>query len=395
MSESTTFTPDKPSVIDTKGLEALLAYLAGEGYRIVGPSVREEAVALGEIASIADLPAGWSDEQEAGRYRLRRSENGKFFDTNAPAQGWKQYLYPAVTPLWTAERKGGGFEASPAKNSAVDEPPLALFGICACDLAALDVLDRVLAAGPNGAQDYMARRAKALVVAVNCTRVGGTCFCASMGTGPRATKGYDLALTELSAAKGGQGHEFVAEAASERGRAALGAIPHRSAEQKEIQEARRLTDEAAKSMGRRLETKGLRDALMANLEHSHWEAVAQRCLTCANCTLACPTCFCHTIEDSTDIAGQRAERRRLWDSCFGIEYSYISGGSVRQSAMSRYRQWMTHKLATWVDQFGVFGCVGCGRCITWCPVGIDITEEARIIRENARPAAADRAQGAK
>ena len=141
-------------------------------------------------------------------------------------------------------------------------------------------------------------------------------------------------------------------------------------------------------MGRELDTDGIKELLYRNYEHPRWDEVAERCLTCGNCTMVCPTCFCTTVEDVTDLAGEHVERHQRWDSCFTVDYSYIHGGAVRASTRSRYRQWMTHKLATWFDQFGSSGCVGCGRCITWCPVGIDITEEARAIRDE-RGASAD------
>jgi ferredoxin len=99
--------------------------------------------------------------------------------------------------------------------------------------------------------------------------------------------------------------------------------------------------------------------------------------------MACPTCFCTTVDDVTDLTGSQAVRSRRWDSCFSMDFSYIHGGSVRSSGASRYRQWLTHKLASWQDQFGASGCVGCGRCITWCPVGIDLTEEVEAIRQDA------------
>ena len=139
-------------------------------------------------------------------------------------------------------------------------------------------------------------------------------------------------------------------------------------------------------MGRELDTTDIRELLYRNYEHPRWDEVAERCLACGNCTMVCPTCFCTTVEDVTDLAGEHVERHQRWDSCFTIDYSHIHGGAVRGSTRSRYRQWMTHKLATWIDQFGSSGCVGCGRCITWCPVGIDITEEARAIRERATEA---------
>ena len=133
-------------------------------------------------------------------------------------------------------------------------------------------------------------------------------------------------------------------------------------------------------MGRTLDVTDIRDLLARNLENERWDDVATRCLTCGNCTLVCPTCFCLTVEDHTDLTGDHSERTRLWDSCFTLDHSYIHGGSIRPSGRSRYRQWLTHKFGTWHDQFGSSGCVGCGRCIAWCPVGIDVTEELTAIR---------------
>jgi sulfhydrogenase subunit beta (sulfur reductase) len=144
--------------------------------------------------------------------------------------------------------------------------------------------------------------------------------------------------------------------------------------------------DAAARMGRVLETDALRDVLYASAESPRWDDVAARCLACTNCTLVCPTCFCTSVDDVTDLTATSTERHRVWDSCFSEDYSYLHGGSVRTSTASRYRQWMTHKLASWTDQFGTSGCVGCGRCITWCPAAIDITAEAAALRaEQHRP----------
>ena len=113
--------------------------------------------------------------------------------------------------------------------------------------------------------------------------------------------------------------------------------------------------------------------------------MAERCLACGSCTSVCPTCFCVTTEDFTDLAAGLSRRVRRWDSCFSVDFTYIHGGNVRTSIAARYRQWLTHKLGSWHEQFGTPGCVGCGRCITWCPAGIDITEEAGVLRRD-RPA---------
>lgn len=228
---------------------------------------------------------------------------------------------------------------------------------------------------------YAMRREGAFIVAINCAQAGSTCFCVSMNTGPKADRGFDLALTEVLDA---DRHYFVVEAGTESGQKVLQTVTHRVAAEDELACAEAIAAETAKHMGRQLDTEGIKDLFYRNYENRRWDDVAKRCLTCANCTMVCPTCFCTTVEDTTDLSGENAERWRKWDSCFTLDFSYIHGGSVRSSAKSRYRQWITHKLATWLDQFGTSGCVGCGRCITWCPVGIDITEEARAIRDSER-----------
>jgi sulfhydrogenase subunit beta (sulfur reductase) len=220
-----------------------------------------------------------------------------------------------------------------------------------------------------------------LIVAVNCGHQDkGTCFCASMGTGPRATTGFDLALTEVLQ---DDDHYFVVEVGTPRGSEIIREVPQRKAAPNEIEAADRVVAARAGNMGRALDTAGIKELFYANYEHPRWDEVAARCLTCGNCTMVCPTCFCHTLEDALDLTGTVGERGRQMDVCFTVDFSHLYGGSIRTSPRSRYRQWLTHKLATWIDQFGCSGCVGCGRCITWCPVGIDITEEARAIREMA------------
>jgi sulfhydrogenase subunit beta (sulfur reductase) len=344
------------------------------GYLIIGPKVVEDDLTYSPLDAVADLPIGWTDRQEGGVFRLEPRDDGALFGYGVGQHSWKKFLFPPVHRLWQAERGEDGWRLvqEPAYS-----PPMAFLGVRACDLAALEVLDRVFLKGDLVDATYRARREPALVVAVHCTQAGGACFCASMGTGPKAASGYDIALTEVP---GGE-HYFVAEAGTARGADILAAMPVRPAAAPEIEAAAALAERAVAAMGRRLETDGLKELLYRNLEHPRWAEVAGRCLTCGNCTMVCPTCFCHTVEDTLDLAGAHTERWRRMQVCFTLDFSYIHGGSVRSSSLSRYRQWLTHKLATWVDQFGCFGCVGCGRCITWCPVAIDITEEAGAIRE--------------
>ena len=246
----------------------------------------------------------------------------------------------------------------------------------------MGILDRVLLGGAHTDPADRARRENASSSPSSAPRPRGTCFCASMGTGPTAESGFDIALTEVLEATR---HYFLLDVGSERGADVLDELPHARASVRERSAAGAARARADAQMGRELDVGDIRDLLYRNYENPRWDEVAERCLACGNCTMVCPTCFCTTVEDVTDLAGEHVERHQRWDSCFTIDYSHIHGGAVRASTRSRYRQWMTHKLATWVDQFGSSGCVGCGRCITWCPVGIDITEEVRAIRESEAP----------
>jgi sulfhydrogenase subunit beta (sulfur reductase) len=363
------------AVVDLEGLGGLVAALGDRGYTVIGPTVRDGAIVFDEVTGLGDLPAGWTDDQDGGSYRLRRRDDDARFGYAVGPHSWKRYLFPPRTMLWRAERSGAGFAVSAAD---LDVRAFAFLGVRGCDLAAIAEQDKVFL-GDHPDPTYAARRAPAFVVAVNCSTPAATCFCVSMGTGPGVGVGHDLALTELLDASG---HRFVVEVGSERGADVLSAVPSRRTTPTDREAAAAQLRQAAAGMSREMVTDGIKDLLYGTYEHPRWDDVAARCLTCANCTMVCPTCFCSTVEDTTDLTGDVAERWRSWDSCFTLDFTELGGHGVRSSTRSRYRQWMTHKLATWIDQFGSSGCVGCGRCITWCPVGIDITEEVRALRRS-------------
>jgi sulfhydrogenase subunit beta (sulfur reductase) len=368
------------AVVDRAGFGAILEALVAGGHALIGPAVRDGAIVLDELRGIEDLPRGVGDEQAPGRYRLRERGDEALFGYAAGPHSWKHHLFPSRVLLVQIRRSAGGLAVeAPAPPSR----KVALIGARGCDLAAIGVQDRVLRDGAYPDADYRARREGVFVLAVHCGAPAGTCFCVSMDTGPRARGGYDLGATELLEGE----HRFVVDVGTEAGGAILAGVAHRAATPEDLAAAEAVIDGAAARMGRAMETRGLRDVLMANLEHPRWDDVAARCLGCTNCTMSCPTCFCTDVEDTTDLSGEVATRARRWDSCFTADFAYVHGGSVRPSLRARYRQWLTHKLATWHDQFGTSGCVGCGRCITWCPVGIDLTEEVAAIRAPRAPAA--------
>lgn len=374
MAEQQNFPLEKKVSIDKDQLQAILDRLAEQKYTIFGPTIRENAVTYNQMSSVDQLPVGWTDEQDGGRYRLKKSAQPSLFEYVVGPHSWKKVLYPALVKLWSAKKTERGFEIDAPSNTGA--PKIALLGVRPCELKALAIHDQILAGGDYVDPYYQSIRRDAFIIAVNCVRPGGTCFCASIGTGPQASEGFDLALTEIFL---DSGQRLLVEVGSARGQHVLEALGLQPATEAELATARQALERAADSMGRRLDTDQLKERLYAGFDDPYWDEIAERCLTCGNCTMVCPTCFCMNIQDSTNLTGTTAERERCWDSCFASNFSYIHGGSIRISGYARYRQWLMHKLAYWQDQFGVLGCVGCGRCITWCPVGIDITKEASVL----------------
>jgi ferredoxin len=358
-------------VIDRAGLDNLVQVLITDGYTVVGPTVRDEAIVLAELRTGDDLPAGRGVDVGPGRYRLTQRTDRAVFGHSAGPQSWKQFLHPPRQPLWASDADGF--------TSAAEEPVrYAFLGVRGCDLAAITILGGVLGDGAHPDGSFTRRRQGLFVIAAGCTEPGGVCFCASMGTGPAPGPGYDLSLTERIDASG---HRFVVEVGSDEGARLIAELAHRTATDTEVEDARAAVAAAATRMGREMPVGDIRALLQDSRESPHWQDVADRCLTCGNCTMVCPTCFCTTTEDVSDLTGEHVERSERWASCFELDFSYLHGGSVRSSGASRYRQWITHKLSSWHEQFGGSGCVGCGRCIAWCPVGIDITAEVASLAE--------------
>jgi sulfhydrogenase subunit beta (sulfur reductase) len=368
--------PDQNYILECTHLQNLLDVLRNSGRRVIGPVLRDGAIVYDDLSSVEDLPAGWTDIQERGVYRVIKRGDQALFGYNVGPHSWKKFLFPSRTRLWQADRSSGMVQIS-------TEPPeaqkTAFIGVRSCELHAIAIQDRVFIQSEFTSPSYQARRDQTFIVAVNCGQAAGTCFCTSMETGPKATMGFDLALTEII--EHGS-HYFRVEVGTDAGLEVLEQLPHTLADEAQRSAADSVIAAATAQVHRQMDTAGIKDLLYRNYRNPRWDEVASRCLACANCTMVCPTCFCSTVEDTTNLKGDHAERWQRWDSCFTMDLSYIHGGSVRTSTKSRYRQWMTHKLATWIEQFGTSGCVGCGRCITWCPVGIDITEEVRAIRKS-------------
>lgn len=359
-----------PRFLPRAHLATLLALLQNRGFLIIAPQALDDAILYRLLHSVDQLPHGVGVEQQPGSYRiLRRDDERCFAWANGP-QALKPLTFTPEEILWQARRDAQGrvvFDA-PARKLI----PTAVLGVRSCDIAALKLQEAHFLGGVTRDEAFAARNDAQLIIAVNCSHPAATCFCASTGDGPACTGGYDLLLDELESG-------FQIQSGSERGAAILAEMPLAAANDTQLKAVEQQLQHAASVQARRLPSRNLRDALFTSLDHPRWQRVAERCLACGNCTSVCPTCFCHSEHDEPQLNGEVSTHLRRWDSCFTAGHSYVHGVVIRASIAERYRQWLTHKLGSWHDQYGRSGCVGCGRCIAWCPVGIDITEEATAI----------------
>jgi formate hydrogenlyase subunit 6/NADH:ubiquinone oxidoreductase subunit I len=357
--------------IQKPDLNLILERLQQEGYQTIGPKVKNDTLVYEAIETIADLPKGYIAEQAPGQFRLKESRGAGYFDIIPGAQSWKQFLFPSRVELFKLQKDGKHWQMLEQQAEA---PKYAFIAVRACELAAIQIQDNIFMRSDFNDPVYRSRREQVFILSVNCLHPAGTCFCTSVGTGPRVKSGFDLNLTELDKV-------FVLTIGSELARGILSDIPYENANGFILSSVDRAMERSAQEMERSLDTSDLPELILNNLDNPYWEEIGKRCLSCANCTQVCPTCFCWDATDQMSLDGKITSRERVWDSCFNPGYSYQAGGNTRPSIQSRYRQWLSHKLGTWKQQYDSLGCVGCGRCITWCPAEIDITEEISNLRK--------------
>ncbi|GAB4428642.1 MAG: 4Fe-4S dicluster domain-containing protein [Anaerolineales bacterium] len=350
--------------------DSLLDRLTKKGYMPIGARVEHETLVYAPVNKLDDLPKGYVSEQEAGHFRLTKTNHERYFDYIPGAHSWKQFLFPPRVELFKLRKNGGWTTELPSD----EQPKYAFIGVRGCELSAIQIQDGIFIRDDFTDPVYEKRRQNLFILTVNCLHPAGACFCTSLQTGPKAASGFDLSLTELD-------DVFLLEIGSEMGRQILSGLAIEPASAFLLQAAQKGLERAARQIQRELETSDLPELMLKNLDHPHWHKIAQRCLSCGNCTQVCPTCFCWDTIDTSDLLGKETKRERIWDSCFNIGYSYQAGGNTRPTIHARYRQWLSHKLGTWKEQQGTLGCVGCGRCIVWCPAGIDLTEEIPVFRK--------------
>jgi ferredoxin len=343
-------------------LSGLIQNLRRQGFTVVGPSLSDGVVRLAEVGDLGDLASGILDVQGPGTYTVSFGSPLVFLSVNGPDSP-KEYLHPSGVELLKLAEKSDGVDVVSVFHS---NKKYAFVGIRPCDLRGVEVMDRTMMVPGFEDPIYSSLRRGAVFVVANCTRAGNNCFCTSMGSGPVADQGYDLAITELP--------EKLLLDIPEESSSLLEGIETTPATEEDLRMAREMVRHTREQMAKRIERENPSELMREQTDSPVWKTTAERCLACGNCTMVCPTCFCNVTEDRTDIKDGSVSRVRLWDSCLTKEFTYSAGGNPRQERIARYRQFVMHKFAYWPEQFGVYGCVGCGRCITWCPVGIDITE---------------------
>ncbi len=238
--------------------------------------------------------------------------------------------------------------------------PRIIMGIRPCDATALTLLDTVFDQEDYRDPYWSAKRDATLLIGMGCVEPPQTCFCTTVGYGPFSHAGLDAMITEVV-------DSYMVEVFSDRVNELFSDLPIASQAQENLVNDIQLR--AKKSMSPAFETTNLKGTLDQIFESDYWEKIAESCLGCGICTFLCPTCFCFDIVDEV----QRNERVRNWDTCmFRIYSQEASGHNPRPTRSERTRQRLMHKFSYWLDHIGKIGCTGCGRCVRYCPVGLDI-----------------------
>jgi ferredoxin len=350
-------------------LAQLFTALKDAGYRVYGPRIRDGAIQFGPLDDAGALPVGVTNDQQPGHYRLQSGDSQRLFDWNHGPQGLKPLCFSPREVLW--EESSEPFEY---RRTLPETAKTAVIGVRACDLAALLIQDHHFLLEMRPDPHYQQRRESLLLIGVDCAHSAATCFCASTGDGPALDGGFDIGMAELD-------EGFLIWSGSDKGSPITEALTLQPAEDSQLEAMLQSTERAAREQQRQMPEAEELMQLYQRLNHSRWDEVAERCLSCGNCTAVCPTCFCYQAEHETALTGDAAQMVRSWDSCFSPTHSSMGHFQVRSNTKQRYRQWLTHKLAGWQVQQRRIGCTGCGRCIAWCPVGIDLTEEAKAVLE--------------
>jgi ferredoxin len=294
-------------------------------------------------------------------YRVTEDVEDIAFHFDNTALSPKEFFFPITDTLFTLRSDNGRAEL---KTPTIEKEAV-LFGIRPCDALGLKVIDRPFLDEPADVR-YQQRRERTVLVGLACSEACPECFCTSVGTAPNDASNMDILLSE-------SGEDYLVQAVTERGKALL-----EGATLKEIE-----TASTSVVSPQRVPAEGIASAMLKAFDSPYWDRVADRCIHCNICSHVCPVCYCFDIRDYRNKG--EVERLRTWESCQAAAFTRLAGGAdIRPGKGVRMRQRFAHKLLYMDRQFGgLLGCTGCGRCVKYCPVNIDIREIISDIQKMA------------
>jgi ferredoxin len=304
------------------------------------------------------------------RFRYAVPAEGKAFslDFDRPLVPPKSAVFPQTETLYRFQL-GKTELAAPQPGEE-----LILLGVRPCDARAIKLVEKLFRWDVDDPY-YLRRRELTTVVGLACLEPGLNCFCPSLGGGPASTEGLDLLMVDL-------GDSYYLEPLTDKGRSLMDLASGllEEAGEEGLQKKEEAVRRAEEKIRRTVDTDGVPEILPDLWEHPLWQKTAAGCLGCGTCTYLCPTCHCFDIQD--EIEGFEARRCRMWDSCMFEEYTlHTSGHNPRPTRRERTRNRINHKYSYFVRKFNVIACVGCGRCVNYCPVNIDLIETLREVKE--------------
>ncbi|HIQ69214.1 MAG TPA: 4Fe-4S dicluster domain-containing protein [Candidatus Avoscillospira stercorigallinarum] len=324
------------------------------------------------LEAMAALEALYLPVQQGRSAQFTRYEAGMELsqDLNT-GRSAKDLFFPQVENLVDFQVSGKNIEVVERRDPGED---FILFGVRACDCRSFDILDRVFLSEPQDTF-YASRRSRATVVTLACHAPEETCFCTVFGIDPADPAGDVTAW--MTKAK------LCLRANTKKGEKLLAALPML---QDGGEDAVVAEQAAIHAVTEKLPLKDLNltgfdgDHLMEKFNSPQWAQLSQSCLGCGSCTFVCPTCQCYDIKDFN--TGHGIQRFRCWDSCMYSDFTMMAHGTNRPTQLERFRQRFMHKLVYFpANNDGIYGCVGCGRCLKKCPISMNIVKVIKTLGE--------------
>lgn len=335
-------------LLQENDIPSFLAFLAKEGNRILVP-VEKQATKTSIV--------------------FEQWEENKPFTLVKATVPPKDAVLPHCETLFTYKKSKQGDNKSIELTETNNPQNTVIFACRPCDARGFTVLDRPYMQGPFVDPYYKNKREKLTVISFTCPSGASTCFCHWIGSGPTSSEGSDILVTRTE--KG-----LVLESVTDKGEEIL--------KKSKLDDAKDLANtvkdlhkKAIDSLEKAPDlTKSQQNLAKIFANEEFWEKETDRCLSCGACTYFCPTCYCFTITDEGEPESEKGGKRlRSWDSCMSSMFTReASGHNPRKKKGLRMRNRVSHKFSTYPENWGTFSCNGCGRCITNCPVHLDIRE---------------------